>query len=868
MLVFSPSNHSTTDSRSLSPPTHLQPFGQHEVHNDDDQKLSPTNSATSTMTSQSRHRVLSSSSFAEATLSEHHEQVACELKSLREGVDQLLATREQAAAAVAAAVEEERRRADQSMLEAQMARSEGLVLANAQLEDANKSLQQRLQELQRNTDQAKELLVIERTRLEAEVQATQRESSVRIQGLEESRQQLESQVTTLQQQKATLARQVSDLETEVKVAREKLEHAKTLLETVRSTSSLEKETLQREIQKLKEVNTQLSNELRVANEVRDSLQSKLSRCEEDLDNVQNQLLPESEDQLQEALSKLQEQRAATARAEAHLQSSQTKIKHLQQEVVTLREGMEQERVNFQQLNEDSAVAFEKMKKQAIGKDEKIQELLGRVDALQNDLDSERQSSQQCNDQFSQWKQDMERRTLELDQALAETMSQLETAEEKEKEASRMLESTFGRLEVEVHAKEEALANSQSKEATVAHLEELCRRLEAEAREQNRRAKELERQFEAAATERDLARQRVEHHDMREEELFRKLMENERVRRDLHNRVMQLSGNIRVFVRVRPLLATEVKQQCLLSSNKPNISAKDRNSGVVARRKSSMTPASMVDQGDDSVSPFHFPGIYDRDEDPKPSATTSVACHGTDDILKNLVEVTEPYKDRGGLSDRRKKWRFGFDHVFTPQQGQDDVWKATEPLVQSAIDGYNVTIFAFGQTGSGKTYTLLGEPGNEGLISRSISKLFEAKQDIVEISQGETTVEMSVELLEIYNEQVRDLLAPNGGPNGLELALKVTSNEVVGNERLSVTSEAQVSRILEMAQKRRCVKATLSNTESSRSHMLFTIHFHVRNKEGMQRFGKLNICDLAGSERLSKSGANAFVGVSATPSLIL
>jgi hypothetical protein len=96
---------------------------------------------------------------------------------------------------------------------------------------------------------------------------------------------------------------------------------------------------------------------------------------------------------------------------------------------------------------------------------------------------------------------------------------------------------------------------------------------------------------------------------------------------------------------------------------------------------------------------------------------------------------------------------------------------------------------------------------------------------------------------------------------LEVALKVTSNEVIGNERLPVASEGQVAQILSMAQKRRCVKATLSNAESSRSHMIFTVHFHVTNNEGMQRLGKLNICDLAGSERLSKSGANTFVGVS-------
>ena len=67
-----------------------------------------------------------------------------------------------------------------------------------------------------------------------------------------------------------------------------------------------------------------------------------------------------------------------------------------------------------------------------------------------------------------------------------------------------------------------------------------------------------------------------------------------------------------------------------------------------------------------------------------------------------------------MNPRWKKWRFGFDHVFSLNQGQEDVWEATEPLVQSAIDGFNVWIFTYGQTGSSETYTMLSEPPNEGL----------------------------------------------------------------------------------------------------------------------------------------------------------
>lgn len=298
---------------------------------------------------------------------------------------------------------------------------------------------------------------------------------------------------------------------------------------------------------------------------------------------------------------------------------------------------------------------------------------------------------------------------------------------------------------------------------------------------------------------------------------------------MHNRVTQLSGNIRVFVRVRPTIPGEEERLKAIESNKP--------------KRNKKAPASAAS----SESPFHFPGALD------PSSTDY-------DITKRMVEILEPAKDRGGLSERRKQWRYPFDAVFSPEHNQNDVWEATSPLVQSAIDGFPVCIFAYGQTGSGKTYTMLGEAGNEGVIARSVDKMFAAKRELEEFSRGTTKVEMSIELLEIYNEQVRDLLAPNAGPNGREVALKVTSNEVVGNLRVPAGSEQEVMDVLALAQSRRCVKATQSNAESSRSHMVFTLHFSVTMKNGVKRSGKLNICDLAGSERLSKSGANSIVKV--------
>lgn len=132
-------------------------------------------------------------------------------------------------------------------------------------------------------------------------------------------------------------------------------------------------------------------------------------------------------------------------------------------------------------------------------------------------------------------------------------------------------------------------------------------------------------------------------------------------------------------------------------------------------------------------------------------------------------------------------------------------------------------------------------------------MFNAKRELEALSRGKAEITLSVELVEIYNEEVRDLLCTSN-------SLKVSSNEVVGNAVVQTETEDEVLQVLSLAQGRRCVKATESNAESSRSHMLFTLHFQALLPGGITRTGKLNICDLAGSERLGKSGANV-VGVS-------
>ena len=154
--------------------------------------------------------------------------------------------------------------------------------------------------------------------------------------------------------------------------------------------------------------------------------------------------------------------------------------------------------------------------------------------------------------------------------------------------------------------------------------------------------------------------------------------------------------------------------------------------------------------------------------------------------------------------------------------------------------------------------MLGSDDHPGLIIRSIQMIFSNKTLIESRSNNDCRVSISIEMLEIYNEQVRDLLTVDSGQRYREVCLKLNSNDVVGNAIRQIENESDFLNILSLAQRRRCVRATKSNEESSRSHLLFTVNIDVSSEKYPARHGKLHICDLAGSERLNKSES---VGVS-------
>ncbi|KAM1255888.1 hypothetical protein ACFX1Q_030096 [Malus domestica] len=211
-------------------------------------------------------------------------------------------------------------------------------------------------------------------------------------------------------------------------------------------------------------------------------------------------------------------------------------------------------------------------------------------------------------------------------------------------------------------------------------------------------------------------------------------------------------------------------------------------------------------------------------------------------------------------------RFTFDIVADENVSQEQLFKvAGLPMVDNCMIGYNSCMFAYGQTGSGKTHTMLGdiEGGtgrhsvNCGMTPRVFGYLFSRIQKEKEAGRDEKLKFIcKCSFLEIYNEQILDLLDPSS--NNLQIREDIKKGVYVENlKEVEVTSARDVIQQLIQGAANRKVAATNMNHASSRSHSVFTCIIESKREcQGVthHRFARLNLVDLAGSERQKSSGA--------------
>ncbi|XP_052222139.1 kinesin-like protein KIF28P isoform X2 [Dreissena polymorpha] len=179
------------------------------------------------------------------------------------------------------------------------------------------------------------------------------------------------------------------------------------------------------------------------------------------------------------------------------------------------------------------------------------------------------------------------------------------------------------------------------------------------------------------------------------------------------------------------------------------------------------------------------------------------------------------------------------------------------VLDNAWQGYNAALFAYGQTGSGKSYSMIGYGANKGIVPITCEELFKA---IDTSSDNKKQLRVFFSMLEIYNEQVRDLIVKEKPPHG---GLKIRQNPksgfyVEGLKQVPVRSYKEIEKLMESGTINRTTAATNMNATSSRSHMVITIRFEqvLVNDAGQSntRSSDINLVDLAGSERADSTGA--------------
>lgn len=213
----------------------------------------------------------------------------------------------------------------------------------------------------------------------------------------------------------------------------------------------------------------------------------------------------------------------------------------------------------------------------------------------------------------------------------------------------------------------------------------------------------------------------------------------------------------------------------------------------------------------------------------------------------VLDPADAEEDYLRLNRTREK-QYAFDTVFDNDSKTSEVFTATcEPLVDAVMSGVNATVFAYGPTGAGKTYTMTGTPEEPGVMVLALQRMF----NTIEENKQDVLYKVSMSYIEVYNEQIRDLITPHKGV--LELREDpIRGSCVAGVTEHAAESTEEVLTLLIKGNRNRVTEATGANNASSRSHAVLQITVEQRerleNIHAEIKVGKLSMIDLAGSER--------------------
>lgn len=221
-----------------------------------------------------------------------------------------------------------------------------------------------------------------------------------------------------------------------------------------------------------------------------------------------------------------------------------------------------------------------------------------------------------------------------------------------------------------------------------------------------------------------------------------------------------------------------------------------------------------------------------------------------------------------INNQRESYSFKFDTVLHNASQESVFEECGRDIISNFIEGYNGTILAYGQTGAGKTFTMTGTTANykqRGLIPRCVEQIFQEIHN-----RPEKSFNVSVTYLEIYNENLVDLLGNDQNINSHEeMQIMEDSKGIIfvrGLQKVAANNEEEALSLMFEGEANRTICEHQMNKASTRSHCVFTIHLESRSRvesNGQVIYSKLNLVDLAGSERVSKTHSSGQVLVEAT-----
>ena len=304
----------------------------------------------------------------------------------------------------------------------------------------------------------------------------------------------------------------------------------------------------------------------------------------------------------------------------------------------------------------------------------------------------------------------------------------------------------------------------------------------------------------------------------------------------NDNVSPKSTNIKVCIRVRPLLAKESPRAKLVN-------------GVGTGEKSQVSDSSLARTSSIQTPKHHTSSArFESPLSPQIQMETPEETILAWDVISS--DTLQQSAKAGRIQGRTISYTA--DQVFGPASSTREIYEqCVQPIVQSTLQGYHGSVFAYGQTSTGKTYTMTGTPTSPGIIPLAVSDIFQY------VKQGDHAAReylIRFSYIEIYNEQIVDLLSENA--SSIRILEGKEGVTIRGLREEVVTTPEAILDLLKKGERRRQVGSTNMNKHSSRSHAIVRVWIEskVAEMKCKTRASSLSLVDLAGSESVRLTGS--------------